>query len=81
MDTVVKNKLYFGDSYMANLILKADTPYKCKRLGYQINGYDHTRWRNEGYDLCQDRIKNKFIQNPLLMKLSKSTAPKTLVET
>ena len=61
--------LYFRDSYTANFILKADTPYECKRLGYQINGYDHTRWRNEGYDLCKDRIKEKFTQNPVLFNM------------
>ena len=68
--------LYFGDSYTANLILRADTPYECKRLGYQINGYDHTQWRNEGYDLCKDRIKEKFTQNQALLKCLKAQLQK-----
>ena len=72
--------LYFGDSYTVNLILKVDTPYQYKRLGYQINGYDHTHWRNEGYELIQDGIREKFTQNPALFKFLKSTTPKTLIE-
>ena len=32
--------LIFGDSYMANRILLADTPMECKRLRYKINGVD-----------------------------------------
>ena len=35
--------LLFGDSYTAHLILKADTPLECKKLGYQVKGFDPQR--------------------------------------
>ena len=34
-----------------------DNPYKAKRLGYQINGFDMSRWKSKGYSLCLDGIK------------------------
>ena len=72
--------LAFGDSYTANQILQTDNALDCKRLSYKINGVDHVKWRNEGYSLCFDGIKEKFIQNPPLLSLLKSTAPKVLAE-
>ena len=35
-----RKALLFGDSYTANLILKANTPLEYKKLGYQVNGFD-----------------------------------------
>ena len=53
--------LAFGDSYVANKILNTDTAIECKRLSYQINGVDTERWKNEGYDICYEVIKQKFL--------------------
>ena len=43
-------------------------------------GVDIEKWRNEGYDLCFDGVREKFVQNPPLLALLKSTAPKILTE-
>ena len=36
--------MMFGDTYTANAILKADTPYEVKNLSYQINGINKEEW-------------------------------------
>ena len=72
--------LLFGDSYTANLILKADTPLECKTLGYQVNGFDPQRWQTEGYNECLLGIRAKFIQNKPLMDMLKLTQPKIIME-
>ena len=45
-----------------------------------IKGVDIEKWHNEGYDLCFDGVREKFVQNPPLLALLKSTTPKTLAE-
>ena len=40
---------------------------------------DHWKWK-EVYNLCFEGIKVKFQQNPDLMNMLKTTAPKLLVE-
>ena len=72
--------LTFGDSYVTNKILKTDTAMECKCLSYQINGVDAERWRNEGYDICYEGIKQKFLQNEALLARLKSTTPKILAK-
>ena len=49
-------------------------------MGYQINGFDMTRWKSEGYGLCYDEIREKFVQNPTFLQMLKTTSPKILVE-
>ena len=72
--------LTFGDSYVANKILNTDTAIECKRLSYQINGVDVEHWGNEGYNICYEGIKQKFLQNEDLLSKLKSTTPKILAE-
>ena len=72
--------LAFGDSYTANVILQTESALDCKQLSYKIKGVDIEKWCNEGYDLCFDGVKEKFVQNPPLLALLKSTTPKTLAE-
>ena len=71
--------LAFGDSYTANLILQTESALDCKRLSYKIR-VDIEKWRNEGYDLCFDGVREKFVQNPPLLALLQSTTPKILAE-
>ena len=72
--------LAFGDSFTANQILQAENALDCKRLSYKINGVDHEKWKNEGYELCFNGILEKFIQNPPLLSLLKASSPKILAE-
>ena len=72
--------LAFGDSYTANVILQTESALDCKRLSYKIKGVDIKKWHNEGYDLRFDGVREKFVQNPPLLVLLKSTTPKILAE-
>ena len=68
----------FGDSFTANQILQAETPLECKKLGYTINGVDKEKWSNIGYDKCFDGIREKFLQNPPLLSMLKTTSSKNI---
>ena len=46
--------MLFGDSNIANQILRSSTPRECKRLSHYIHGVDQAKWKNEGFDLCLD---------------------------
>ena len=70
----------FGDSYMANRILLADTPLECKRLNYKINGVDREKWHSDGYEICFAGVCEKFMQNQSLLQLLKTMSPKILAE-
>ena len=72
--------MLFGNSFTAKQILTCSTPYEAKCLEYQINGFDANRWHQDGYDLCLNGIREKFIQNPPLLKMLKATLPKKLVK-
>ena len=68
------------DKKTAEDILKCDTALDTKRLGYKINGFDMHKWSMEGYNICHDGIKSKFVQNPLLLQMLKVTGDKVIVE-
>ena len=70
----------FGDTLTSNQILNSENAMEAKRLGYNIHGYDPKIWHEKGYHLCLPGIKAKFIQNPPLLKMLKTTSPKLLVE-
>ena len=72
--------MLFGDSHTANLILQNSMPQVCKWLSHHIHRIDHEKWRNEGFDLCLDGLRAKFIQNRDLITILKTTEPKLLVE-
>ena len=72
--------LMSGDSYTANKILLRDSPLEAKKLGYKINGFDINRWKNDGYSICLERIRTKFVKSHNLLQMLRSTSPKLLVE-
>ena len=69
-----------NDTIVAEEILKCDTALEAKKLGYRINGFNMQKWSTEGYDICHEGIKSKFIQNPLLLQMLKATGKKVIVE-
>ena len=72
--------LTFGDNFMVNKILNSETAIECKCLSYQINSVDNDKWCNEGYEVCYNGIREKFIQNPSSLSMLKTTSPKILVK-
>ena len=69
-----------GDSITANDILWCDTAFEAKCLGYKINGFNMQRWSTDGYDICLEGIRSKFVQNPPLLQMLKATGSKLIVE-
>ena len=65
---------------MANKILKCDIPLEAKKLSYNISSFNKTKWVSEGYEICAKGIREKFIQNKLLMEILKGTSTKVLAE-
>ena len=72
--------LFFEDKTMAECILDSETPLEAKMLGYSVQLYDAQLWKEHGYNLCLPGIKAKYVQNPMLMSMLKTTTPKLLVE-
>ena len=72
--------LLFNDIDIAKRIMDSDSPYEAKKLGYQVQGIDMAKQKNEGYQLCFDGIKTKFQQNPDLLNMLQMTTPKLLAE-
>ena len=63
--------LFFGDIDTASRILQTESPYEMKQLSYQIKDVDYHRWQNEGFEICFEGIKAKFMQNESLLKMLK----------
>ena len=72
--------MHFGDMFTANTIVNSTTPYKAKRLSYQINRTNTTEWQEKGYDICYKGVHAKFQQNPNLLSMLKATGTKTIAE-
>ena len=70
----------FNDSVTAAKILNSNSPYEAKKLGYQVQGMDLGKWKEEGYQLCLEGVKAKFQQNPDLLNMLRTTSPKLLAE-
>ena len=72
--------MFFGDSYTANAILGSSSPYKAKRLSYQINGMNQMEWKQHAYDICFHGVREKFQQNLDLLNMLCTTKPLTIAE-
>ena len=69
-----------NDNHTADEILKCETPFDAKHLGYKMSGFYMQKWSTEGYAVCFDGIRCNFMQNPLLMQMLKATDNKIIVE-
>ena len=45
-----------------------------------MTGADIKLWHDKGYNICFSGVKTKFDQNPDLLNMLKTTAPKLLIE-
>ena len=72
--------LFFDDKGTAESILESKTPLEAKRLGYSVQCFDSKLWKDHGYNICLPSIRAKYVQNPMLMSMLKTTTPKLLVE-
>ena len=72
--------VFFDDKATAESIMECDTPLGAKRQGYSVHLFDSKLWKDQGYNLCLPGIRAKYVQNPMLMSMLKTTSPKLLVE-
>ena len=72
--------MYFRDSSTANAILNSSMPYEAKRLSYQINGSNQSKWKEHAYHLCFPGVKENFLQNPDLLNILHTTKLLTIAE-
>ena len=74
-----KAKLFKDDSAMKKT-LECSTPLECKKSSKEIDNFDPDIWKEKAGELCEEGIKAKFTQNPVLLKLLDATGTKHLVE-
>ena len=55
-----QKSLFFGDSVMANQILKSATALDAKKLSYKIENFDKHQWILEGYSICERGVRAKI---------------------
>ena len=72
---------YFSDVDAYNQIMGCKTSVDCKELSRKIKGIDQSKWDNNAADLCRVGIREKFVQNPILLEiLINRTGNKRIVE-
>ena len=72
---------YFGDIDVYNQIMGCKTSADCKDFARKIRGVDSAKWDNVAADVCRVGIREKFVQNPILLEiLIKRTGNKRIVE-
>lgn len=70
----------FGDTKTAQKILQALTPKEQKRLGREVKGFDEKIWSAQCEGLVYEIGREKFTQNPTLLKALLNTKGTELVE-
>ena len=79
ISTVLNNSSNIKRRLWHRTIIQQRKFYDVKRL-LRLSGFDMQKWSTEGYNICLEGIKCKFVQNPLLMQMLKATGDKVIVE-
>lgn len=72
--------MFFGDSFIANLIYKDQNPKNCKAYGHQIKNYNDDLWTKVRFEVMYDVCKAKFAQNSAMKAALLATGDRILVE-
>lgn len=72
--------MMFGDTETAKLILEANNPYECKRLGRIIKGFDESTWDKAKRVVMLTHLNCKFSQNNNLKNVLLNTGTRVIVE-
>ena len=71
----------FNDLDVYNQIMGCKNSADCKDFSRKIRGVDNVKWDKVAADLCRPGIREKFVQNPILLEiLVKHTGTKRIVE-
>ena len=60
---------YFGDIDVFNQIMGCKTSADCKEFSRKIRGVDAAKWESVAADVCRSGIREKFVQNPILLEI------------
>ena len=60
---------FFGDIEAYNQIMGCKHSIDCKEFSRKIKGVDNAKWDLVAADLCQPGIRQKFVQNPILLEI------------
>ena len=72
---------FFGDTDVYNQIMGCKHSVDCKDISKKIKGVDNSKWDMVAADLCRPGIRQKFVQNPILLEiLVKRTGTMRIVE-
>ena len=72
---------YFGDTDVFNQVMGCKTSADCKDFSCKIRGVDSAKWDSVAADVCRAGIREKFVQNPILLEiLIRCTGNKRIVE-
>lgn len=70
----------FGDTEVANAIMRTNNPKEQKALGRKVRGFDVSVWEDNAVRLVTDICYEKFTQNKHLLTCILSYPGKTFVE-
>ena len=72
---------YFGDLDTHMKIMGCKTSFDCKQISWSIKNVDSKHWDAVAMSLCEPGIREKFVQNPILMDtLIRRTENKMIME-
>lgn len=72
--------MLFGDTDIADAILKTDDPAEQKNLGRRVSNYNDDIWSAKRVDVMVAGLFEKFNQNPKLKDALLNTGTSTMVE-
>lgn len=72
--------ILFGDHNMAKEILLEKNPRNQKALGRKIKNFNADQWNAESYELVKRGLREKFLQNPDLLKYLRENKGRNIVE-
>ena len=75
-----KKSTFFNDSIVERRILNSTDALDSKDIARDIKDCDKDSWNENAEELCYERIKQKFLQNPHLQEVLVNTGNKILVE-
>jgi len=70
----------FNDTESAKAIYQTRDPHRCKELGRQVTGFDDATWTQKREAIVSVGLREKFLQNPELLKDLLKTGNRQLVE-
>ena len=75
-----KKAEWFDDERVMHLVMKTDDPGTQKKLGREIKNFDPVEWERVCVDVMVDGLREKFLQNPTMLKELMETGTRVIAE-